>query len=259
METYAQLFSSILDSSVWRESSDTRVVWVTMMAMADADGCVWASMGGIADRARLPRDVVQSALDIFMSPDPDSRSPNDDGRRVEKIDRGWRLINYVAHKERSRLAADRERKRRWAAKQRAKNSTNSSTPRLQVDAVKESRVKDPKGSDLLEVRAKDLTGSAKQDERSAVATADVACPVDLKLNKDQRDILEMLGMEPWQIDAMQGAFVLRSISEGTEPRPLSAWLKCMAKAITSDWNNGYRPKKPTEQPKSTDNGGIPYV
>jgi hypothetical protein len=108
------------------------------MAMADRDGCVWAAIPGISDRARVPLDATRKAIEKFMQPDFDSRSENDDGKRLEKIDRGFRLINLSALKERCRLEAERERKRRWAAKHRAEEATDASTKSLRKSTVDES-------------------------------------------------------------------------------------------------------------------------
>ena len=37
---FVKLHGSILDSSVWGESKATRLVWITMLAMADGEGTV---------------------------------------------------------------------------------------------------------------------------------------------------------------------------------------------------------------------------
>jgi hypothetical protein len=91
---YTKLFSGILDSTIWHEPLATKVVWITMLAMADKDGNVWASLPGLADRAKVTREECESALQKFFEPDPDSRSREHDGRRVEKIDGGWKLLNH---------------------------------------------------------------------------------------------------------------------------------------------------------------------
>lgn len=81
------------------ESDQTRIVWVTMMALADQHGRVLASVPGLAHTARVPIEAVRAALEIFLSPDPDSRTPDFEGRRIEKVEGGWRLLNYARHRE----------------------------------------------------------------------------------------------------------------------------------------------------------------
>lgn len=114
---FIKLHSSILDSSVWLEDDKTRIVWFTLMAMADRDGVVEASVPGLAHRARVPRRACERAIEIFMSPDVDSRTPDQDGRRIEKVPGGWRLINYDPYREKGSADETRtkaaERQQRW--------------------------------------------------------------------------------------------------------------------------------------------------
>src|ERR1017187_2174371 len=96
--TFTKLFSSITESTIWCEDSDTRVVWVTMMAMADKRGRVFGAIPGIANRARVSVSACEQAITKFLSPDHYSRSntydPSSEGRRIEVIEGGWRLINH---------------------------------------------------------------------------------------------------------------------------------------------------------------------
>lgn len=112
---YTKLFSEILDSTIWREPLHVKVVWITMLAMCDRDGEVRASVPGLADRARVDRSQCEQALAILMAPDPDSRTTDHEGRRIAKVDGGWRLINHAAYKRRmspeERRERDAERKR----------------------------------------------------------------------------------------------------------------------------------------------------
>ena len=64
-----------------------------MLAMADSKGRVWASIPGLANRARVTVAQVENALATFKAPDQYSRTPDNEGRRVEDIDGGWRLLN----------------------------------------------------------------------------------------------------------------------------------------------------------------------
>ena len=117
MSGYTKVFATMLDSTIWLEDSDTKVVWVTMLAMADRDGIVEASVPGLAKRAGVEITATERALEKFMSPDPHSRSPEFEGRRIEKVDGGWRLLNFDKYAYRlsddDRREKGRERTRRW--------------------------------------------------------------------------------------------------------------------------------------------------
>lgn len=118
--TFTKLFASITESTVWCEPDTTRLCWITMLAMADARGRVWGSIPGLANRARVSVDAARTAINTFLSPDPDSRSSNNEGRRIEAIDGGWRLINHEKYRAIRDHETIKESKRTWAAKNRLK-------------------------------------------------------------------------------------------------------------------------------------------
>jgi hypothetical protein len=96
--TFTKLFSSITASTIWCEDDQTRIVWITMLAMANKNGFVFASVPGLAKMAVVPVEATRSALEKFMQPDRDSRSQEHEGRRIEVVDGGWRLLTYMKHR-----------------------------------------------------------------------------------------------------------------------------------------------------------------
>lgn len=125
--TFTKLFSSITASTVWCEPSNTRIVWITMLAMADSRGRVWASIPGLAGIARVPVEDARIAIERFLSPDEDSRSKEHEGRRIEEIDGGWRLINHEKYRAIRDEESVKERKRRYIADRRAKERAQAKT------------------------------------------------------------------------------------------------------------------------------------
>jgi hypothetical protein len=121
-EGFVKLWASILDSSVWNYDAETRIVWITLLAMADKDGFVHASIPGIANRAQVSLESAKKALIIFQKPDPYSRSKNSEGRRIEERDRDWFILNFEEHRARQALEASREAKRKWWNENRGKNA-----------------------------------------------------------------------------------------------------------------------------------------
>lgn len=135
MAGYVKLFGSILQSSIWGESSDVRVVWVTLLALADRDGIVEASVPGLAHEARVSRAVCQGALDIFLAPDPDSKTTSNDGRRIEPCEGGWRLLNYELHQDRKSAADLRSKGAERMRRYRERNASSDVTLRPVTLAV----------------------------------------------------------------------------------------------------------------------------
>lgn len=118
--TFTKLFSSITASTVWCEPDRTRLVWITMLAMADHAGRVHGSIPGLAHMARVPLEDCEIALRTFLSPDPYSRTPDFEGRRIEPIDGGWRLLNYAKHRALQDAESVKASKRAYINERRAK-------------------------------------------------------------------------------------------------------------------------------------------
>ena len=126
MSGYTKLFNSILASTVWREPNHVRIVWITLLAMADKQGIAEGSVPGLADFARVSIDDCRDALRRLSDPDRDSRSQEHEGRRIVAVDGGWQLLNHAKYRE--KLSADerraylREKQREYRA--RSSKSTN---------------------------------------------------------------------------------------------------------------------------------------
>ena len=135
METFTKLLSSIVSSSIWCEDDATRCVWITMLALADQDGYVGASVPGLARIANVTVEQCQIALGKFLEPDPHSRSSEHDGRRIEIADRGWTLLNH----RRVRDGRDPERRREQnRASQERYRDKHKGKPSKQVSAHTEA-------------------------------------------------------------------------------------------------------------------------
>ena len=99
MASYAKLFSSILDSSIWCESLPVKVLWISMLARADRGGIVIASVPGLAKLAGISTKECRDGLERLSSPDPESGTKDFGGRRIMEVDRGWVILNYVKFRD----------------------------------------------------------------------------------------------------------------------------------------------------------------
>lgn len=118
MTGYTKLFSSIIASTIWRSSDHTRLVWITMLAMADRHGVVEASVPGLADMSRVSVEQCRAALVELQEPDADSRSTEAEGRRIESVDGGWRLVNHGKYRDKMSADDRREYNRLYQQKRR---------------------------------------------------------------------------------------------------------------------------------------------
>jgi hypothetical protein len=101
MAGFAKVFDSILTSTIWAEEHATVRVWIAMLASADADGIVEGSIPGFAHVARVTREEMERALKVLTGPDPDSRTKDHEGRRIEAFDGGWKILNHAKYRERA--------------------------------------------------------------------------------------------------------------------------------------------------------------
>ncbi len=108
MAGYTKLFNSILASTIWREEKETKILWITMLAMADKDGMVEASIPGLSDLARLTVKETQKALGILESPDEFSRTKEHEGRRIEPVLGGWLVLNHAHYRQKMDMDERRE-------------------------------------------------------------------------------------------------------------------------------------------------------
>lgn len=123
-DSYTKLFRGITTSTIVSEPLATRWLWVTMLAQCDASGCVWGSMPGLARLANITLEECEQALACFMSPDPYSRTPDNEGRRIEAIPRGWRLLNHSIYDYMRSKEERLEYQRNWDRENRG-NRANS--------------------------------------------------------------------------------------------------------------------------------------
>lgn len=89
-----------------------------MLAMADRRGRVWASIPGLANRARVTLEEVEAALQKLLSKDKYSRTSEFEGRRIEPIDGGWRLLNHEKYRSIRDEETVKETKRNYINKRR---------------------------------------------------------------------------------------------------------------------------------------------
>lgn len=131
-EPFVKIYGAkLLRSTLWLEAPEARLVFLGMLALADWQGYVEAPSGRVLAQAlNLPVDYVQRALDVLEAPDPESRSPEHEGRRVLRVAGGWQLVNYQKYREtRSpKQIADADRQRRHREQRDKRDMSQRSQP-----------------------------------------------------------------------------------------------------------------------------------
>jgi hypothetical protein len=127
---FAKVFQKMLDSSIWLESDSTLRVWLTLLLSMDSDGfAAFASVENLSRRARVKPSLTQRAIDTLEAPDLNSTTPDDEGRRIRRVDGGWIVLNCKKYRDISRhgdLRASRNKSAQPGTTQR--NSAQLGTP-----------------------------------------------------------------------------------------------------------------------------------
>ena len=107
---YTKLDEGILLSSIMACDPKTFKVWIALLAACKPDGIAPVSSVGISSVCRLSLDETKAAIEELSSPDTESRSIQNEGKRIERVDGGYRIINYQKFRELNYKEADAKRK-----------------------------------------------------------------------------------------------------------------------------------------------------
>lgn len=135
---YVKLFSSLYQGTL-RGNSHGILVFTNLLAHCDKYGIADIHPRAIAEEVGLSVEDVRVALDELEAPDAESRTPDDGGRRIVRVDEhrawGWRVVNYAKYRaikneddrrEANRLAVAKHRERKSASSHVITGNTKSS-------------------------------------------------------------------------------------------------------------------------------------
>lgn len=141
---FAKLFSSLYQGTL-RGRAHEILVFTNLLAHCDAEGYVDKHFRAVSEEVGLTIDEVKAAIAVLESPDPESRSPELDGRRIVRADEhrawGWRVVNYGKYRA-IRDAADRREQNRiaqaeWRSRNRPSASVSTSKQRKPKERERE--------------------------------------------------------------------------------------------------------------------------
>lgn len=119
MNTWAPLWSFSPESSLWDEPDYVFKVFITMMAVKDADHVVRFTAYQLARKARKTEEEVMKALKVLSGPDRRRMEHQEfEGRRVQKVEEGWLILNGEKYRAMVSLEMRRARNRRGQAAHR---------------------------------------------------------------------------------------------------------------------------------------------
>jgi hypothetical protein len=220
MAGFVKLFSSIANSTIWREDPPTKIVWITMLVLADRDGYVGASIPGLADAARVSLEETEAALLKFKTPDPYSRTQDFEGRRIMDAPGGWMILNYPKYRairsEEERRIANANRVRRFREKHKTACNVTDVTDVTECNAL--SRPVTPSNA-IAEAEAETETKKTKDSPPTPPQAGGKAPPE--KKRKPRKP-----GLFP--------------IDESTDSALIEAWLSAVEAYPTRDVGHNHK-------------------
>ncbi len=106
--SWGKHFQSMYTGSMVGAGPDVFAVWGYVLAHKDKAGTVELNPRLIATTIGMSKARAKSAVDYLCAPDPDSRNPDMDGRRLVSL--GPFLYTVVSHEKYATLRNDEERK-----------------------------------------------------------------------------------------------------------------------------------------------------
>jgi hypothetical protein len=139
--TFFQIDRGVFTSSLWLAgTTEEKLLWVWLLGNADDVGVVRHRELAIAFSSGLPRDVVDAALRKFSEPDPESRTRDNDGRRIARTGDGFvRILNHELYYSKDYSTP---RWRRWKERKGLKGSENVGQQLATLENVGSTKDKD---------------------------------------------------------------------------------------------------------------------
>lgn len=234
MSSFTKLDSRIVDSTVWMQPHDALRVWIAMLAKTDATGYVRASVPAMAHLCLVPIERLEEILSAFTSPDPYSRTPTDEGRRLRAVEGGWVIVNYPAYRNSRDTENDKATKREWdrqhrpSGHARSKSAGRTHGPKQSVISPKQSVVspKRPRQSDPVRRGPPQAEAEAEANIEKATTTDsdDLVWPPRVKeLYEDSiKKVLSILdpAVQQQVLDELAGALL-----RAAPPSDLVSWVR----------------------------------
>lgn len=119
---YGKVFESIYDGTLYGHW-EAIVTMQQMIVLAGPDGVVDMTPQAIAARTSIPLEIIRTGLKVLGEPDPYTRTPGEEGRRIILIDShrpwGWKLVNHGKYMRLRNMEQKREADRARMSEKRS--------------------------------------------------------------------------------------------------------------------------------------------
>jgi hypothetical protein len=125
---YGKIFAQMYDGSLYGQWQ-ALVTFQQLIVLSDPVGVVDMTPQAIAARTSIPLEIIRQGIADLEEPDPNSRTPDEDGRRIIRLSDhrtwGWRIVNHGHYRklrsqeERREYMREYQRRRRHPEQQEA--------------------------------------------------------------------------------------------------------------------------------------------
>lgn len=139
---YGKLFASMFRGSLYGKWQAI-ITFQQMIILADQDGIVDFTPESLSATTSIPLEIIKEGITLLESPDPFSRSPDEEGRRIVRLSDerawGWKITNYM-HYRSIRTAEERRAYHReyWHKNRKNKQTQPDSTITQQTQPIAEA-------------------------------------------------------------------------------------------------------------------------
>lgn len=151
MTGYTKLFSEIIESTIWQEPNDMRVLWITMLALKDWNHVCTATVPYLAKVCNISVEQCEKYLDRFQKPDKHSRNQAHEGRRIKRVPEGWFILNGEYYREKMSKEVRKAQVRKAVAKYREKKAGRELLGKSPLKKEHELRTYEHLGVDPLDI------------------------------------------------------------------------------------------------------------
>lgn len=256
---YAKVFQQIYDGSLCTDGSwQALVTFQQMLVLADEHGVVDMTAEAISRRTTIPIDIIKQGLSELVKPDPRSRTPDEDGRRLLPLspsrDWGWVVVNYRKYRQIQREVDRREYHREYWHKRKAKATSaeqSDSKPDEQLNTLNSTQPTQPNQPiAYTEAEAKEVLTNIDQrvfagNRADSPGAVQLDCPHFAILDAWKHALPELTQHDPdlWagtRADHLRARWRERAASKGwqTQQEGLEYFRRLFAWIRDSDWLMG---------------------
>lgn len=156
MAGYTPVFDTVFDGTLCGKWP-ALPVWLTILPLADWRGHIDITPQAIVARTGWPIELLMQGIEELMRPDPQSRSRDEDGRRLALIDPnrswGWRVVNIQKYRSKA-SGQDQIADGRNAEKVRRYKERHRKTPADTTDTHSDSYTNTYSNSEKSKTHAK---------------------------------------------------------------------------------------------------------